>query len=249
MARQKGIIKINGRLDDLVFFQSRHGHLVRMNKPVSADRIANDPAFQRTRENGVEFKNSATSAKMLRDAIRSLLLGAKDPSVNERLSQVMAAIKKCDSISVRGARNVAAGIATPSGLAALRGFNFNIHSPVSAKVKKPFTVDNKTGVISYSGLVPKTDVIAPPAATHVQFKGAWLRLDFSTGVYELIESNVVNLPIDAHSVNVDLLPPAVPSGTGTDLFILKLEFFQETNGAQYALSDVAFTSLAIVDAA
>ena len=65
MARQNGILKITGKLDDLSFYKSKDGFLVRTKGGVSKDRINNDPAFVRTRENGTEFAESAYAGKLL----------------------------------------------------------------------------------------------------------------------------------------------------------------------------------------
>jgi hypothetical protein len=55
MARQKGIIKLDGTVGGITFYKSKDGYLAREKGGVSADKIANDPNFQRTRENGEEF--------------------------------------------------------------------------------------------------------------------------------------------------------------------------------------------------
>jgi len=55
MARQKGIIKLEGTIGDISFYKSKDGHLARTKGGMEADRIKNDPTFQRTRENGNEF--------------------------------------------------------------------------------------------------------------------------------------------------------------------------------------------------
>jgi hypothetical protein len=55
MARQKGIIKLEGTIGDVSFYKSKDGYLAREKGGVDGDRIKNDPAFQRTRENGSEF--------------------------------------------------------------------------------------------------------------------------------------------------------------------------------------------------
>jgi hypothetical protein len=52
MARQKGILKIEGSLDDITFYKKGDSFLVRNKGGISKQRIANDPAFARTRENG-----------------------------------------------------------------------------------------------------------------------------------------------------------------------------------------------------
>ena len=55
MARQTGIIKLEGTIGDISFYKTRDGHLARTKGGVGGERIQNDPAFQRTRENGQEF--------------------------------------------------------------------------------------------------------------------------------------------------------------------------------------------------
>lgn len=46
MARQKGIIKLDGTIGDITFYKSKDGYLAREKGGVPADRIANDPAFK-----------------------------------------------------------------------------------------------------------------------------------------------------------------------------------------------------------
>ena len=61
MGKLDGIIKIQGTLDNLTFYKSADGHFVRTKGGVSKNRIKNDPAFKRTRENGTEFGHCANS--------------------------------------------------------------------------------------------------------------------------------------------------------------------------------------------
>ena len=55
MAKQKGIIKPEGTIGDITFFKSKDGYLAREKSGPTAEQIANDPVFERTRENGKEF--------------------------------------------------------------------------------------------------------------------------------------------------------------------------------------------------
>jgi hypothetical protein len=125
MARQKGIIKLKGKIGDISFYKTQDGHLAREKGGVDASRIANDPAFVRTRENGAEFGSSASSGKVLRDALRTMLMTASDNRVTSRLTKLMTDIKNLDAISVRGLRTVGTAIALPTAKALLKGFNFN----------------------------------------------------------------------------------------------------------------------------
>ena len=247
MARQKGIIKIKGKLGDLSFYKTQDGHLVREKGGVDASRIASDPAFIRTRENGAEFGSSASSGKLVRSTLRPLMMTASDGRVTARLTKRMTEIKNLDATSLRGERNVGVAIALPTAKALLKGFNFNNRAVLGSILFKPFQVATATGVITISNLVPINDIAIPQGATHISIKGAWAKVGFTDNTSEIEYTNVENLPIDATSNNITLTPTAVPSGTGTSLYLLQVEFFQEVNGQQYSLKNGAYNALSVVE--
>lgn len=87
MARQKGIIKLKGTIGDITFYKTQDGHLAREKCGIDASRIASDPAFQRTRENGSEFGRAGKAGKVLRTSLRGLLLNSADGRMVSRLTQ------------------------------------------------------------------------------------------------------------------------------------------------------------------
>ena len=115
MARQNGLFKIKGTLDNVTFYKSVDGDLARMKTIVDKDRIANDPAFQRTRENGAEFGSSAKAGKLTRDSLRPIALNATDNRVVSRMTKLMSQIKNLDTTSARGSRNVGVAMAGVNG--------------------------------------------------------------------------------------------------------------------------------------
>lgn len=247
MARQKGIIKLKGKIGDLSFYKTQDGHLAREKGGVDASRIANDPAFVRTRENGAEFGSSATSGKTLRDALRTMLMTASDNRVTSRLTKLMTDIKNLDTVNARGERTVGTAIALAAAKALLKGFNFNNRAILGSVLFRPYAVDVATGVITLNGLVPINDIVFPGGATHMSIKGAWAKVDFANNIYEVQLSNIVTVPLDATPNNMVLTPAAAPTLAGTDLYLLQLEFFQEVNGVQYSLKNGAFNALSIVE--
>ena len=249
MARQKGIIKLDGTIGDITFYKTKDGDLARQKGGISADRIANDPAFARTRENGAEFGSAGSSGKLLRDSIRPMTMSASDSKVTSRLTQIMTQILKLDTASVRGKRTPAVGLAGAPGKALLKGFDFNADTILGSVLFKPFTVNTTSGVITINGLVPVNDLAFPTNATHVSLSGAFGNINFGTGVVDVRYTNIVNLPINATSANVTLTPTAVPAGTGIKVFLLKIEFFQMVNTIQYSLKNGAYNALANVEVA
>ncbi|MDX2361561.1 MAG: hypothetical protein QNK23_12195 [Crocinitomicaceae bacterium] len=247
MARQKGIIKLDGTIGGITFYKTQDGYLAKEKSGVEADRIKNDPAFERTRENGMEFGTSAKSGKLLRDAIRTMMQNASDGRVTSRLTKLMTQIKNLDATSERGQRTVGTGMVTSEAKALLNGFNFNDKAILGSILFNPYNVDPATGVITLTGLVPINEISATPGATHIALRGAWAKIDFATGETDVQQSNVVNLSIDATLTDVILTPAAVATGTGNDVFLLMIEFFQEVNGNQYTLKNGSYNALSIVE--
>jgi len=249
MARQSGLLKIKGTIGGMTFYKSQDGDLVREKGGVDGSRIANDPAFVRTRENGEEFGAAGKAGKILRDGLCPMMLNAADGRVTARVTQTMTDITKLDTTSVRGKRTPAVGLAGVAGKALLKGFNFNTNAVLGAVLYKPYAVNTTTGVITIAALVPINDIAYPAGATHMSISGAYGNINFATGVVDVKLTNVVNLVINGTSGAVTLTPTAVPAGTGIKFYLLKIEFFQMVNAVQYSLKNGAYNALAIVEVA
>jgi len=247
MARQTGIIKIKGKIGDLSFYKTKDGHLAREKGGVEADRIKNDPAFVRTRENGAEFGASAQSGKFSRDALRPIANTASDNRVVSRMTKLMTKIKNLDATSIRGKRNAGVAMALASAKALLKGFEFNANALMGSVLYKPYAVNTTTGVITIPGLVPVNDVAWPAGATHISLTGCYGNLNYATSIADVKLTNVVNLVIDGTTTAVTLTPVAVPAGTGAKVFLLKIEFFQLVNGVQYSLKNGAYNALKVIE--
>ena len=248
MARQKGIIKLEGKIGDLSFYKSKDGYLAREKGGVEAERIKKDPAFARTRENGSEFGSSAKSGKLLRDGFRTMMQNASDSRVTSRVTKLMTAIKNLDTNSARGERNVAEALANNAqAKALLKGFDFNKEAVMGSIMFSNYSVDPNNGEVSFSNLIPLNDLNPPSGATHISLTSAWGKIDFATGDSDVQLSNVENLALDNTQSNVVLTPANAPTGNGTDLILLMIEFFQEVNGTQYTLKNGDFNALSIIE--
>lgn len=247
MARASGLIKIEGTVENLTFFRKDGKNFVRKKGGVSRDRILNDPNYVRTRENMSEFAENGISGKVLRLAVGAMANRAKDSKLSSRLMQVMSQIKNLDSNSERGKRTVNEGIRTAEGKLLLKGFDFNLHSPLGTVLLAPFALDTATGVFSLPDLDTEEQIRYPQGATNVSFQSAVVNVDFVSGAFEIAYSPVVNLPIRLGTSPVTLTPTSVPHGLGTQLFLLLITFSQEVNGMQYPLKNEEFNVLQVID--
>jgi len=246
MARQKGIIKLEGTLSDVTFYKSKDGYMAREKGGVSGERIASDPAFVRTRENQAEFGRAGKAGKLLRTAFRVLWQNAADGRMVSRLHKELMRVVKADSTSSRGQRNVLDG-----ELELLEGFEFNLSGKLSQTLFAPFTVaiDRAAGTLSLTvpPFVPLNRIGAPAEATHYQVISGGGEIDFEGNVYEVKTNISAVLPIS--SVNSTALEVSftVTAATTHPLFVvLGLCFYQQVNGSHYPLKNGAYNALALV---
>ncbi len=247
MAKSKGIIKIEGTVEDLTFYKQGGEYYVRKKGGIDKNRIAKDSNFARTRENNTEFGGSGHSGKVLRTALGTMVFKAKDSKLSSRMLKVMSEVKRYDTTSVRGQRNVANGITTTEGKQALRGFDFNARAELSSVLYAPYQLDTATGVITLTDVLPAEQILFPQGATHVSFQGAVLTLNFETEESEVAYSNVVNLPLNMTLADITLTPTSVPTGTGQQFFLLMVSFYQQVNGMQYSLRNEEYNVLNILE--
>lgn len=246
MARQKGIVKLDGTIGDITFYKSKDGYLAREKGGVPAARIANDPAFQRTRENGSEFGRAGKAGKLLRNAIRGLLKNASDPRMVSRLTKEMVRVLQEDAVNPRGLRNVIDGEAE-----LLVGFDFNINGKLGTTIYAPFTpvIDRAAGSLSINipPFVPLNMISAPGGTTHFKIVSAGSEIDFENEEFVSANSETAVLPWDANPTAVIDLVNAVTANSAHPLFLtLGIEFYQQVNAQMYPLRNGSFNALSLV---
>ena len=246
MARQKGIIKLKGTIGDITFYKTQDGHLAREKGGIDASRIKSDPAFQRTRENGSEFGRAGKAGKILRTALRALLLNSADGRMVSRLTQKMVQVIQADTISIRGMRNVIDGEAE-----LLQGFEFNIRGKLGTSLFAPFTgaIDRVAGKISVNiaPFIPANMIAAPSGTTHFKIISAGAEVDFEAEIFVEKNSKTAIIPWDANLTLAIIQNNMVTAASTKPLFLaLGVEFFQEVNGQMYSLKNGAFNPLALV---
>jgi hypothetical protein len=246
MAKQKGVIKLKGLIEDLSFYQTIDGYLARKNNPITAERIATDPAFRRTRENGAEFSRAGKATRVFRVAFESLAKNVKDSRLTGRLTAAMMKVIKADTTSKRGLRNVIDG-----DVELLKGFNFNIHAQLNTTISAPYaaTINRVTGslTVSIPSFIPEESITIPVGATHFKIVSMGAEVDFEneSSVTDQSESGI--LPWDTAATAVITLANTVtPASTKPLFLLLGIQFYQHVNGENYPLQNNAFNALSLV---
>jgi hypothetical protein len=246
MAKQRGMFKVEGTVDEVTFYKSKDGFLLRQKGGVPAERIATDPAFARTRENQQEFARAGRAGKVLRNAVRPLLAASGDRLLVSRLFTAMMKVVKADATSDRGQRNVLDG-----ELELLEGFEFNEGGKLTQTLFAPYAVsiDRAAGALSIAlpAFVPLHMLVAPAEATHYQIVSAGGFIDFATGSNGIQTDSTAILPIDSNlSGAVNHSFTAAADSTQPLFLVLGICFYQQVNGKDYPLKNGAFNALSIV---
>lgn len=234
MAYQKGSLKLEGKIGNLSFYQSKEKHLVRQNSGLSAKRVEKDPKFVRTRENNREFGQASNAAKQIRMAVRQalgeLFVIFDDPSVVNRLNKRMLGIIKADPQGDRGKRRI-----TPENLKLLYGFSFNAAAPLQEVLYVPPVVSYQpeTGLLKMGipAIFPPSAMDIPGEAVFFRFHAIALlfnegteRLPWVAGHSEWYATNPVLTSPDAIELHL-------PAGSPDALIIgFGVSFYQKIGG-------------------
>jgi hypothetical protein len=246
MAKQRGIIKLEGTLGDITFFKSGDGYMARENAPVSASRIATDPAFERTRENNSEFSRAAGAGKLMRDAIHILLKDAKDRHTTPRLLKEMMNVLHSDDNSIRGQRKVAWG-----NLELLQGFEFNSAALLSNTLFAPYTatINRAAGTLAVDipSFIPANSITAPAGSTHFKIVSCGLEVNFADGITVAEIKSTDAIPWNGiGTAAISMVSKVTANSTHPLFLLLGIQFLQVVNGIAYPLKSSAFNSLGII---
>lgn len=246
MARVESLIKLNGTIGDLSFYKSKSvGYQARMKTGVSGARIANDPAFARTRENGSEFGRSQQEGKKLRELLRDVLFENSDNKFSQRLASRLLKVIQMDSVNVRGER-----VIVPENLVLLDGLECNQRSSLRAITLKPFTVTydrfSGDGFFSCPQLIPNLHIAKLSGATHVQY--TLVLQEFSGD--ELDQRPVIRRSAyiklgEMQPMDVDLMASLEADPEKSVLVLVGTGYFQMVNNAYYPLANGQYNALTI----
>jgi hypothetical protein len=248
MARQKGVLNLEGKAGTLSFYQGRDGYVARQSNGMNGRRIFEDDAFIRTRENGAEFGRAGKAGKLLRTALRTLILGVADSRMTNRMIREMLKVVQSDPANRRGERTAAHGDA-----AILKGFEFNGSASLTQILFAPFeaTIERAagTGRIMLPPFNPQKMFSIPKGATHYCFLLGIASADFDdektvqavsvSDAHELMDSETETLTL---SISLPEQAGQLPV-----FLVFGVEFVQVVNGQRYGMNNANHNVLSIVE--
>ncbi|QYH39180.1 hypothetical protein GYM62_10385 [Algoriphagus sp. NBT04N3] len=243
MAKQTGVITLEGRVGRLSFYKTKDGYLAREKGGVSKSRILNDPRFARTRENMREFADNAKSSKLMRDALRPVISQIGDKRLNQRLTQSLMRVLKSDQFNVRGDRRVKDG-----DWDLLKDLELNAGSSLSSTLffELQFNETGTSWEVQLPAFVPRDMIAVPNGATHYKISATGVGVDF--------DLNSRTLSGDSSPVQ-SVLDPALAQTLSVDksqldgshfAYLISVEFIQIVNGVEYAINNGAHNAAKII---
>jgi hypothetical protein len=239
MARQIGIIKVKGTIGDLNFYDSKFGPLVRKaGGGFNSKAIKTKPSMIRVRENASEFGRVAKVKQLFRMGLEPFLHSCKDTTRHGRMMRILQEIKVYDSVSERGKRDVALGLATPMGNKLWKDFELTERSPTTL-LPGIYTIDEVTHALTLSGLKLHS-VVFPKGATWVEVQYGVLELDFNALTFVLHQSTPIFLAKDFQDTSITMPLLSSSFGGGTLFPVVGVRFYQEVGGEKYLFKEVVW---------
>ncbi len=249
MAKLKGHLKLQGSSATMTFAETQDGIIMRERKGVSAERIATDPAYERTRQHLREFTRAGKAALLLLAAFRPYVHKAKDNRVFTRLTALMMQVIKGDTTNARGDRNVIDG-----NNQLIKGFELNRNAKLNTMLFAPKTTsfDRETAEMKvvFPPYIPGDCVSMPEGATHFRIVAAAVEVDFATVDDEPIAGDMAAsnylLPNNTLTTELTLTCTLTPDSVKPMFLVLGIQFFELVNGTQYAVNNEQYNAFKIV---
>jgi hypothetical protein len=224
MAKQRGIIKLEGTLDDITFLKTSDGYMAKVKSQVSAERISSDPNYVRTRENNAEFTRAAKAGRLLRAALRTGIMNTSDSRVVSRLTQQMMTVIHADTTSLRGERNVVDG-----QIELLEGFEFNDKGQLGTSLTAPYiaAIDRLAGecTVNIASFVPANAIAAPEGSTHFRILALAAAVEFVNDSFTVFSKETDSLPLGNSATEAINLVNAFGQNNNLPVFLaLGIEF-------------------------
>lgn len=240
MAKQIGVLQLEGTIGNVTFYKSGNGYYARHKTTSTVVTSA------RTRENISEFARAAKGGKLIRKAFATIIKDVKDSLLTQRLTQALNVVVKTDTLSPRGMRNIPDGDITQ-----LQGFELNSDMALSSALQAPYTasINRTTGIMNVDipPFVPGKLITIPEGATHYRFTAAGAMVNFVNGDHLTAMKASEVLPLANQESAPLALEVQLPAASeGALILALGLSFYQEVNGSHYAIGEALNSAIAFV---
>ncbi|MDX2271024.1 MAG: hypothetical protein NW237_03615 [Cyanobacteriota bacterium] len=233
MARNKGIIQLQGTVGGLTF--KRDGTISQAvgSRPVTAER---------TKENNTEFAIAAKQAKVIRDALRGLDVG--DRFLAGRMVKVVRSGVALDPDNERGKRILSNNEARQ----VLPKFELNGNANLTSVAPLAWVVAGDALTITKMGggvLTPR-DIYAPAGTTDISVMALVATVNLDPDVLSVVEAGMTAFPVVGNPGAAEWSVPLPEDPNLLTLGAVGVKFFQRVNGELYSLRNGSYDVAQIV---
>lgn len=241
MAKASSILGLKGTIGGINFYTTGGKTYARAKSSLTKEKVMNDPAFARSREQMSEFGAAAALGSTLRSIWSPFRKRAADSRIAGRLNaQLLKTLSGAPGL--RGQR----GFVLRDHADQLLGFRLRKQLYMSSIVDEPVfnvSADHRSLEISFA---PWAEVKQVKGATHYRLIAAmglisdWLHDDDEKryiavnnnhhGIAVHLESNIQALGTPPATATLELPPNLTPDTTDSLLAVWGIEYLQEVNG-------------------
>lgn len=223
MARYKGIVRIQGKLDGKIYYRRNGKDIVQSPGGFDGARIKTEERYLPTRQLNSEFGLCSSAGALLKWELQSYLNSIPDSYVYNWIMKRLLAVKATDVSSERGARTVLKGLRTVAGYDLMRKFEFNRNCTVSRVLHQNPVFSAEKGSLTFSQKGSLLTFIK--GADYAALQLVLLRVDFENFSSVMTLSDGVFIPKDYIMEEDLVLEVAVPGGEGFLMALLSIQFY------------------------
>lgn len=209
-------------------------------------RIEQEQAFERTRENMSEFGRAGTANRLLRSALKPILVKVADRYVSGRLTKRMMCIIQSDPVNGRGERIISA-----QALSMLEGFNFNRNKSLNDTLYATYHIsyDRVTGLatiqIPFFNATAMVDTAS--GADSYSFIACALAIDFTHQQVEYAHQQTDIITVNNTTTKSIHISLSLPAGNIHPVIItLGVEFYDLNDDHKHVIINKACNAMAVV---
>lgn len=224
MAKQVGIIKLVGMIDDLVFYGTPDdGYLARGKSHLTREKIKSSPAFKKTMDNAAEFAEALRGATFLRRALHPILFPIADGKLSSRMNRILLEVVQRDRVNSSGER-----VLPIEDLHLLTGFEFNRRISLKESFAAAFSVsgpgDDGHCHVDIPSFVPVTAVNAADYVKEVRLLSGGAVLKMKERKFEHIFYETHSIPLDKEAIDpIRFSYPMVPMAGEVLIVVLGIQ--------------------------
>jgi len=211
MAKANAPFTISGTIDDLNFYDSADGNIVRMRGKtgITKQQFKDNPIFDPIRQQGSDFGYCSKKAKTFNLLVKPFYKYSQGASLFGRCIQLLLAILNEDAENEKGNRSLLKGLQTEKGLNFLPGFEGNTDRPLPTVLLPNISYDRNKFELNLKELDPLIDIAWSEEATQVSIQLAIANWNCEEDQFETSYSNtqIIDKKLGVQSLLFDLIPP------------------------------------------